>query len=283
MMKQQFSNPVNILVSYAYWCKELEEAFKRTPNLCLLIDSGAYTAYKLGKVFTVDEYCSFIDHLPVKPYGYFSLDVIGNPKETMNNYLYMIKRGYNPIPIFTRGASENDFKTYSETSDYIGIGGLVGTPKPLNFVEYLYRNLIKKERIHLLGLSSINTLLRYKPHSCDTSMMQLAIKFGGLRLYTGKGTFEKLSIQDIKVKRPNKNIINGLQDYLDDWKVLKDVNNWVKGNSVKYPIYVSHRSFFRYMFEVEEKMKTKVFAAVVHNNKNVLVDSVYQELIYANS
>ena len=30
-------------------------------------------------------------------------------------------------------------------------------------------------------------------------------------------------------------------------------------------------------------MKTKVFAAVVHNNKNVLVDSVYQELIYANS
>ena len=89
MMKQQFSNPVNILVSYAYWCKELEEAFKRTPNLCLLIDSGAYTAYKLGKVFTVDEYCSFIDHLPVKPYGYFSLDVIGNPKETMNNYLYI--------------------------------------------------------------------------------------------------------------------------------------------------------------------------------------------------
>jgi hypothetical protein len=56
---------------------------ERRNELRILIDSGAFTAWKSGKTISVDDYCKFIESLPVKPWRYFTLDVVGDPKGTL--------------------------------------------------------------------------------------------------------------------------------------------------------------------------------------------------------
>ena len=60
----------------------------------LLIDSGAFTAWKANESISLDDYCRFIEKLPVTPWGYFQLDVVGDPDGTIRNYDEMRRRGF---------------------------------------------------------------------------------------------------------------------------------------------------------------------------------------------
>ena len=78
---------LNILVAYPYMNPQVIESLRRCGSwLRFTLDSGAFTAWKAGKPIELDDYCRFLEQLPIKPWRYFTLDVIGNPDGTLKNY-----------------------------------------------------------------------------------------------------------------------------------------------------------------------------------------------------
>lgn len=97
---------LNFLVAYPYCKPDVFEVLKnQTLPYRFLLDSGAFTAHNAGKVITLDDYCRFIEAMPIKPWRYFQLDVVGDPEKTARNYEKMLERGFTPVPVFTHNES----------------------------------------------------------------------------------------------------------------------------------------------------------------------------------
>lgn len=169
---------LNVLVAYPYMKPDdisLLQQNKSTTRF--LLDSGAFTAWKAGKQINLDDYCRFIESLPFEPWGYFMLDVIGNPGATMKNYETMLKRGFKPIPIFTRGEDVSVLEDYYKNSEIVGFGGLVGTPGNKGFVKGIM-DKVNGRKCHWLGFTQLNFIKHFKPYSCDASSWNNGAQFG---------------------------------------------------------------------------------------------------------
>ena len=184
---------LNVLVAYPYMNLQIIEGLARLgPELRFVLDSGAFTAWKTGKPIDLDDYCRFLEGLPLKPWRYFTLDVIGDPKGTLRNYETMLKRGFKPVPIFTRGEDPSVLNDYYKTSDVVGIGGLVGTPNNKGFVRGIMRH-VGDRMVHWLGFVNMQFLRYYRPYMCDSSTWESAARYGSITLYMGNGKFKAIS------------------------------------------------------------------------------------------
>jgi hypothetical protein len=71
----------------------------------LLVDSGGYQTKSLGSIIDIDEYsdyCMYLDELHKNSnigMRYVQIDVVGDPKKTLLNYEYMLKKGLKPLPV----------------------------------------------------------------------------------------------------------------------------------------------------------------------------------------
>ncbi len=85
---------LSCLAAYPYMSPPTVDMLNRNKdNLRFLLDSGAFTAWKAGKPIALDDYCKFLDTLPFKPWRYFTLDVIGDPKNTLKNRQWIVLAG----------------------------------------------------------------------------------------------------------------------------------------------------------------------------------------------
>ena len=262
---------LNILISFVYWDDRKAEVVE-SMDTRLLIDSGAFTAWKQGKEIQLDDYCAFLKDLPVKPWRYFSLDVVGDAKKTMKNYLTMKDRGFDPVPIFTRGADIKDFYKYAELSDVVGVGGIAGTSKSLNFVEWLHQEIPSEIKVHWLGVTVPRMLVRHKPYSADSASWNGAGRFGVVDLYLGKGEWTRISRKELVTKPPTAIQRKALQFYSSSWEDLQKEETWRTANLAKdetgkivggtnLPRLISVQSFLRFSQEIEQKLGTMIFAA----------------------
>lgn len=139
----------------------------------LLLDSGAFTEFAVGKPVDIDSLISFIKK--IRPEYAVQLDVIGDDDGTWRNYQYMVGQGLtNILPVIHHRASEEHIKRVLEASDYVLLGGLVPLarrPKKLRaWLDYLYSNFdLKDKKIHALGITSRWCLERYPFYSVDSS------------------------------------------------------------------------------------------------------------------
>lgn len=192
-LKSKVDTKLNLLVAYPYMRKREIDFIKREKDsVRLLIDSGAFTAWKSGKPIELDDYCTFIEKLPVTPWRYFMLDVVGDPKATFENYNIMLKRGLKPIPVFTRGEDISMLEEYYKTSDVVGIGGLVATQGNRGFVKGIMQH-VGKRKVHWLGFTSLPYIRAFKPYMVDSSGWEAAARFGQADLYLSEGRTTKLS------------------------------------------------------------------------------------------
>ncbi|WP_233866684.1 hypothetical protein [Paraburkholderia adhaesiva] len=163
----------------------------------LMIDSGAFTAWTLGKKVTLDGYCRFIDSLPVKPVRYFTLDVIENAVETERNFNEMRSRGYDPMPIFTPGATFDYMDELYGLTDWIACGGVAGQYSNYGKT-YLGRVMkhVGDRKIHLLGVTSMPVVKFYRPYSTDSSSWDAARIYGHAQIYVGHGQMKNVARKD---------------------------------------------------------------------------------------
>lgn len=254
---------LNLLVAYPYMKKDILEELKVTRDLRLLIDSGAFTAWKAGSSINVDDYCTFLESLGSLPWRYFMLDVIGDPAATMKNYELMLKRGFKPIPIFTRGESVSVLEDYYKTSDVVGIGGLVGTRGNKGFVKGIMKH-VGDRKVHWLGFSGLPFINAYRPYMCDSSSWASSVRFGSL---TVTGPMLKETRIDRKKFNllPSAEMFNIFRIYNEDIKSMAKRSEWTNSGVGRTTLErMAVKSGARRMKDIETIYDTKFFLAVSH-------------------
>jgi hypothetical protein len=255
-------NQVNILVAYPYLKKDVIEAIgENLPKVRLLVDSGAFTAWKAGKIISVDDYCKFIEGLPFFPWRYFTLDVIGNAEKTLRNYQIMLNRGFKPIPIFTRGEHPSIIEEYYKTSDVVGIGGLVGTQGNKGFIKGIMK-VIGDRKVHWLGFNEANFIAHYRPFMCDSSSWSSSFRYASAKVYDRAGRWIPFTKKDF-AEKPDQVLLDLIRDHdVDPLRLAKNME-WSNGNREKeFAIEtLTHRTWVKYQKDVYEKLKVNFFLA----------------------
>lgn len=95
-----------------------------------VLDSGAYTAWSLGKVINLQDYIDTAKRLLKEDptlSEVFSLDVIGDWKAGLRNVEAMWKQGVQAIPCYHYGEPEHVLLELARTYPKIALGGVAGT------------------------------------------------------------------------------------------------------------------------------------------------------------
>lgn len=177
------------LVSYFYVKSKKPEHILVFPDMFL--DSGAFSAFVGNAVIDINEYIEFIKGYENRLSIYANLDVIGNAEASHTNYMYMLKRGVKPLPVYHVGSPTEYLHEYFKTADYIALGGMVGKPKKvlIPFLEKVFS--IAKDywpkKIHGFGLTSTSLMQSYPFYSVDSTSWLGPSRYGGIvRYHKGK-------------------------------------------------------------------------------------------------
>lgn len=257
----------NILIAFPYWNDGTSKAVEANPDkIRLVIDSGAFTAWKAGKPIAIDDYCRFLEGLKVKPWRYFTLDVIGDAAGSLRNYEIMRKRGFKPVPIFTRGEDPSVLEDYYKTSDVVGIGGLVGTRHNKGFVNGIMKR-VGKRRVHWLGFTGLDYLKFYRPYMCDSSSWEGGARFGTIRLYMGNGRFATIKKADCRAKLADE-ICSRIGVLGFDPYDLRKLGNWHGGVTVNRMLCAA--SAVALSLDIQKNIGTLVFNAIAESRQRTL-------------
>lgn len=250
---------LNVLVAYPYMNPQVIESLRTVgPALRFVLDSGAFTAWKAGKPIQLDDYCRFLEQLPIKPWRYFTLDVIGDPDGTQRNYETMLTRGFNPVPIFTRGEDPAALDEFYKTSDVVGIGGLVGTPGNRGFVKGIMRH-VGDRMVHWLGFTDLDFIKVFRPYMCDSSTWESGARYGTLKLYMGNGKFLTIKKPQFQ-NRPQQEVLDRIRQLGVDPYRLAKLDEWHGGPSSSRTLCA--RSGVALSVDVERQTRTKMFLAL---------------------
>lgn len=256
---------INILVAYPYMTKKvIETLIEHKDETRFLLDSGAFTAWKAGKPIELDDYCKFLEQLPVKPWRYFTLDKIGDPEGTMKNYQTMLDRGFKPVPIFTRGEDLKVLDEFYKTSDVVGIGGLVGTKGNKGFINGIMSK-VGIRKVHWLGFTAIDYIKFYKPYMCDSSTYLSGIRYGNLALYKGQGKF-KLVNKKTFLSEPPKEILELIKKHGIELQDLAQASNWVNNGNTGGMRVASFRAWAMFQDDITKNIGTHFFLACASDN-----------------
>lgn len=252
--------PLNLLMAYPYIKPDVLRFFvERKSEIRVLIDSGAFTAWKAGTSISVDDYCRFIESLPIKPWRYFTLDVIGDPHGTLKNYEIMLKRGFKPVPIFTRGEDPSLLEEYYKTSEVVGIGGLVGTEKNKGFVKGIMGK-VNGRKVHWLGFTNLAFLKVFKPYMADSSTWEMGARYASCSLYLGRGLpLVQITKKALGNQLRDPAIVQAIQRYGFNPNDLLKPENWNGGRSITRRL--GAKSMRQLSDDVGEKIGTNLFLA----------------------
>jgi len=141
-------------------------------NRKILLDSGAYSARKAGKIIDINEYMRFVKNHNDLFHRYFNLDVINEEltsqqkgERSLNNYNTMRDKDLNPVPVFHHGSDLSilDYYKKNSNSDYIGLGNISDKDKErIPYLDYMFHNHLGNSSVHGFGVASFDLLLRSK-------------------------------------------------------------------------------------------------------------------------
>ena len=225
----------------------------------LMIDSGAYMEFTTGKEpMPIHAFAKWTRELlrelgPDAEVEYMTLDVIGDPVRTRANYEALLDAGLRPIPILTRGAPDQDIARYLETSEKVGIGGVVGNAPALMA---MVRRLPHGTPQHWLGFSTHDFLIALKPTSVDASSFTVGRVYSDHRYYAGglrrpKTVKSHLSAPDRRDLRRHGFAPELIRDRNSRGVMARDT----LANCVTVDSYV------RYSRDIEERLGTRYYFA----------------------
>lgn len=272
---------LNILIAYPYFKQSHLDLFKNTDiEYNLIIDSGAYSVWNSGKKITLDEYCSFLDRISkeIKITKAVQLDVFGDPEKTLKNYDIMLERGYDVMPVFTRGDTLETLEYFYSKTDYIMFGGIVIGGKNTNYIKWFVENN-KGRKAHWLGFTNLKFIKYFKPYSVDSSTMLVAgPAYGRLELFNFEGgTYnidfrkkKKLNSKDFFLLDRNGIPRSKINKYLDKMRINFSKDEYFYNINIKTHIL---RDIY-----VENKFNTKIYKALSGERLNKVINC-YKEII----
>ena len=166
----------------------------------MIIDSGAFSAWKLGKPVNIENYCAYLERNLDWISHYVALDVIspGRPEEaaaaSFENLEYMLARGLNPIPVFHVGEDLKWLRRMIDAGcDYIGLSAssLMSRNKVDDWYSYVWSHLVNRDgypivKAHAFGEGRLSSLRQFPWYSADsTSWIYTAMRAGHISMPGG--------------------------------------------------------------------------------------------------
>jgi hypothetical protein len=155
----------------------------REPVVKIILDSGAYSVWKLGKQINLPEYCDYIDRNRDWIAHYVNLDVInpGNPEAaaaaSFENLVYMRSRGLDPMPVFHVGEDISWlYKMLDLGCRHIGLSAssLVSRNQVDDWYAHAWSYLVNSDglplvRVHAFGEARYKSLVKFPWASADSA------------------------------------------------------------------------------------------------------------------
>tara|TARA_R110000824_G_scaffold123999_1_gene282196 strand:- start:1862 stop:2641 length:780 start_codon:yes stop_codon:yes gene_type:complete len=227
-------------------------------NVRLLIDSGAFTAWKAGNTIERTDYAQFITDLPIKPWRYFALDVVGDALKTQNNLEWFFANGFTPTPVFQRGEDFSLLPEYAKHTNLVGIGLGVGSKGSMNYLRETMKHA-GDVNVHWLGITRPPWITYYKPYSVDTSAWQSGRRFGTMNVYD-KGKFTSWRRTEA-ITKPPRYVADLIRRYGIDPLVFQKDQSWRGAGSQAH--VVTARGWVTYMRDVERRFGTRLFLGCI--------------------
>lgn len=167
----------------------------------IMLDSGAYSSWARGEEqLDLGQYIDFIKQYQSDVDTYINLDVIPGEKgrtpttrevdsaaaASFENYEQMVAAGLHPIPVFHYGENMRWLEKLVEAgAKYICLGGTVGLKTPIKrkFLDECFTVLTNARgapivRVHGLGVTEGQFIVRYPWHSVDSTSWMIAPTYG---------------------------------------------------------------------------------------------------------
>lgn len=149
----------------------------------LLLDSGAFSAWRLKQPVKLEEYCAFLKANLDWLGPYVALDEIrpgdteGAASVSMKNLEYMLNQGLDPLPVFHVGEDISYLKRIVDMGcKYICLSASSITTRGSvdSWYEYCWGHLVNRDglpivKAHALGEGRLHSLLRYPWYSADST------------------------------------------------------------------------------------------------------------------
>lgn len=241
---QCLSGRLNILVAFPYATADVLAVLRENRDrINLIIDSGAFTAWNTGKDIRLDDYCKFLDSIQdLRPFHAVQLDVFGDPEASAANYNIMRSRGYDVMPVFTRGETADKLDELYEHTDYIMFGGIVIGGSNRNYIKWFVETN-KGRKAHWLGFVKMPFILKYKPESVDSSAWaQDSARFGKLFYFDAKTAECSWHKRTEFASAPSRQLVSGFRSMgvptdairllgrQESWPVSGTIPAWVQSH-----------------------------------------------------
>lgn len=191
------------LLSYAFvddWAKQEFEYWvgQRPPHSHVLLDSGAFSAWRLGTPIDLGEYCEYVQEHRAALDAYIVLDVIRQPPSaTRANLLEMRRRGLDPLPVYHSDCEPLSVweEILAENTGYVCLGGLaVQRPHNDELRARLNRcwRMVEKHwpvKVHGLGVMTQWMVEQYPFFSVDSASAIMGAGMGRVIRFAGDGIF----------------------------------------------------------------------------------------------
>lgn len=276
-----------MLVSYAFLMDEKPEVVKKiltNPDVEILLDSGAFTGFTIGKEIAMDKYLAFLDQWGKYLFGYIALDKLGDPKQTETNLKIMLKEGFKPIPVHVRGDNQKRMDELFEMSDWVACGGFMRPGKGHCDKTYVKEKMkwAKGRNVHWLGYTRFPMIKIFKPYSCDCSSWSYGIRFGWLQTYRGFGKFGINQWKDFQEKGLDRIDMKAVRDAGFSSIDLQNKARWrhSKGHEgdtlFKHSVLmqVNILSWVRYIRDVRENLGTRLFLATLPTFTDIICEHI---------
>jgi len=198
----------------------------------VILDSGAYTAFRKGIVIDIDEYGEFIKKQSNVFVHAFNLDAIGDGKKSYKNWKYLREKGIDTIPVYHLGTDEKWLQKYLKQSDHVALGAIanLSSKKRILGLDMIWKkylldsNDMPHVKVHGLGLTAIPIMLRYPWYSVDSFTPVISAIWGGLLLpkYSHKlKRFDYLDLAIYKISNQGNHKQGTMNSFLSQPEIYK--------------------------------------------------------------
>lgn len=157
-------------------------------SIPLLIDSGAYSAFRRGSPIALDEYVRFLTKVVAKKpdVQYVTLDVIGEGRASFRNWMKLRALGFTPLPVYHVSTDIRWLHRYLKYVDYVALGAIANASFPKRRIaldriwgdHLVDSNGMPKYKVHAMGVTSFRLIERYPWWSVDSTSWLLTGGYG---------------------------------------------------------------------------------------------------------
>ena len=177
----------NVLFSFASLSRSNRVSLPTGRFSSVMLDSGAFSAFRSGKTVDVLEYCEFIGRNLDNIDLYVNLDVIGDAAASLANLRQMESRGLAPMPVFHYGEGLDVLRWMRDRYSLIGLGGMVPRSRRRMFewLSTVFNELPHK--FHGFGIGDTSLISTFPFYSIDNTTWKRIAQQPVLKTKTNSG------------------------------------------------------------------------------------------------